>query len=68
VFFFSTTRWKDDDDDDNDDVEHKGNSRKRKSRWSSSTVKQEPTDIKFMQQIHEGLFRWNSFLALISIF
>ncbi|CAF4999088.1 unnamed protein product, partial [Rotaria socialis] len=29
------------------------NNRKRKSRWGNHSVKQEPSEYKFVEQIHE---------------
>lgn len=62
---FGNYEWKDEDDDGETD-DHKDNSRKRKSRWSSSNVKEEPSDAKFMQQIHEATEKAKSFVAQLN--
>ncbi|CAF1250727.1 unnamed protein product [Adineta ricciae] len=71
--------WNDDEDDDTTDQKSdiakksgcteqsaEENDRKRKSRWNSSNVKQEPIDNKFVQQIHEATEKAKSFVAQLN--
>jgi len=56
-------RWKDE-DDNNDQSEN--NSRKRKSRWNTSEVKEEPIEYKFVDQIHEATEKAKRFVTQLN--
>ena len=54
LILFSLIRWNDDNDEKRLEETIDVNNRKRKSRWNYSNVKEEPSEHKFVQQVHEG--------------